>query len=259
MTNHAIYKEYLVFAEELVNQSGLILKKAFKKKIDYEIKGDQSFITSYDLLIEEMFRNEISKKYSNHGILGEEFKSINTESEFVWVLDPIDGTAQFIAGLPVFGTLIGLAWKGKPFIGIIDNPITNERWVGITGQFSRKNGVIIKTSDCNNIKNAYMVCSNPDFMNKDELKKFSKIKKKVNYVQYGGSCHSYGSLASGRVDIAIDSSFAPFDYYANAAIISGAGGILSKWDGDVVDLNWNGGIIASGNIHIHNHLKSLLS
>ena len=259
MNNDIVYKEFLLFAEELVNESGIILKKAFKNKIEYEIKGDQSFITKYDLLIEELFRNRITKKYSNHGILGEEFKSHKTESEFVWVLDPIDGTAQFIAGLPVFGTLIGLAWKGKPLIGIIDNPVTNERWIGITGQYAKKNRKIIKTSDCSNINNAYMVCSSPDFMNKNELKYFSKIKKKVNYVQYGGSCHSYGLLANGRVDVAIDCSLAPFDYFANAAIISGAGGYLSKWDGDDVDLNWVGAIIATGNIDLHNQLISLLN
>ena len=138
MKKDIVYNEFLLFAEELVNESGIILKKAFKNKIEYEIKGDQSFITKYDLLIEELFRNRITKKYSNHGILGEEFKSHKTESEFVWVLDPIDGTAQFIAGLPVFGTLIGLAWKGKPLIGIMkyadkDLPdINNGDLVGFT-------------------------------------------------------------------------------------------------------------------------------
>ena len=117
----------------------------------------QSFITKYDLLIEELFRNRITKKYSNHGILGEEFKSHKTESEFVWVLDPIDGTAQFIAGLPVFGTLIGLAWKEKPLIGIIDNPVTNERWIGITGQYAKKNGKIIIGGDVVQEKNGKLI------------------------------------------------------------------------------------------------------
>jgi len=253
------YDEFLKFAEKMADATGPVLREAFLKRPVIEIKGDASFVTAYDKEIEQILRGMIEAEYPHHGIHGEEFASKNVDAEFVWVLDPIDGTAQFIAGIPVFGTLIGLAWKGRPFLGVIDHPATSDRWVGVSRDFARRNGQPVSTISCSGPETAFVTCSNPDFMSEQELSRFSRIRKIAPYVQYGGSCFAYGLLASGRTNIAIDSCFSPFDFYACAAVISGAGGILSTWEGDEVTLDWTGGILASGNSECHKRTIELLA
>jgi inositol-phosphate phosphatase/L-galactose 1-phosphate phosphatase/histidinol-phosphatase len=177
-----------------------------------------------------------------------EFGNVNANSEFVWVLDPIDGTAAFVAGIPVFGTLIGLARAGRPYLGIIDHPITSDRWTGISGVMAECNGLPIRTRPCANLKSALATCSNPDFMNAEELARFTRLRHLVQYVQYGGSCYAYGVLASGRTDLAIDSGLDAFDVMASIAVLEGAGGSASDWQGNDITLGWVGQIVAAGNV-----------
>jgi histidinol phosphatase-like enzyme (inositol monophosphatase family) len=203
-------------------------------------------VTNTDKAIELRLRELIQDAYPNHGIFGEEFGNVNIDAEFVWVLDPIDGTAAFVAGIPVYGTLIGLAREGRPYVGIIDHPITNDRWAGVAGLMAERNGSPIRTRPCRDLKTALGTCSNPDFMNAGELERFTRLRKQLQYVQYGGSCYAYGVLASGRTDLAIDSGLDAFDVIASLAIIEGAGGSASDWHGKKIALGWSGQIIAAG-------------
>lgn len=253
------YTEFLQFAEKMADASGETLRHAFLSRPIVETKEDSSFVTEFDKAVEETLREMIATEYPEHGIHGEEFVSSNLDAEFVWVLDPIDGTAQFIAGIPVFGTLIGLAWKGRPYLGVIDHPATHDRWVGVSETFARRNGNPISSSRCAGPETAFVTCSNPDYMTEEELLRFARIRNVAPYVQYGGSCFAYGLLAEGRTDIAIDSWFAPYDFYASAAVISGAGGILSDWEGKDVTLDWTGGILASGNRACHQRAIEVLA
>jgi histidinol phosphatase-like enzyme (inositol monophosphatase family) len=223
-----------------------MLRAAANEKPEIDVKPDASFVTNTDKAIETMMRDMIVAEYPEHGILGEEFESTNLDAEFVWVLDPIDGTAPFIAGIPVYGTLIGLAWKGKPFIGVIDHPATNDRWTGVSHLFAKHNGQAVAARKCASLTDAFVTCSNPDFMSESELARFTKLRKQVPYVQYGGSCFSYGLLASGRIDITIDSGYEPFDVYACAAVIQGAGGHMTDWNGAEISLDWSGKVICAG-------------
>ncbi len=240
------HSEFLAFAERMADASGKMLRAAADIKPEIDVKPDASFVTNTDKAIELMMRDMIVKTYPDHGILGEEFESTNLDAEFVWVLDPIDGTAPFIAGIPVYGTLIGLAWQGKPFIGVIDHPATKDRWTGVSHLFAKRNGQPVSTRTCNDLSNAFVTCSSPDFMSDEELARFSKLRGQVPYVQYGGSCFVYGLLASGRTDLAIDSGLEPFDVYACAAVIQGAGGFMSDWDGNDISLDWAGRVLSAG-------------
>jgi histidinol phosphatase-like enzyme (inositol monophosphatase family) len=253
------YAKFLKFAESMADVTGPMLGQAFLKRPAIEIKGDASFVTAHDKEIERVLREMIADEYPDHGIHGEEFESENIDAEFVWVLDPIDGTAQFIAGIPVFGTLIALAWNGRPFLGVINHPATSDRWVGVVDSFATRNNQPASTISCSGPESAYVTCSNPDFMTVQELDRFARLREVAAYVQYGGSCFAYGLLASGRTNIAIDSCFSPFDFFACAAVISGAGGILSNWEGEGVTLDWNGGILASGNVGCHHKTIELLA
>lgn len=244
--NAAPHTELLTFAHRLADASGDMLRAAAMQPPDVGLKADSSFVTNTDKAIEVRLRDMIQKAYPGHGIFGEEFGNVNTDAEFVWVLDPIDGTAAFVAGIPVYGTLIGLAREGRPYAGIIDHPITNDRWAGVAGLMAERNGSPIRTRPCRDLKTALATCSNPDFMNEGELERFTRLRKQLQYVQYGGSCYAYGVLASGRTDLAIDSGLDAFDVIASIAIIEGAGGTASDWRGNGIALGWSGQIVAAG-------------
>lgn len=252
------YEKFLNFAEKMADRSRTMLLAASERAPDVEIKQDKSFVTATDKAVEVALRQMIQETYPDHGILGEEFENTNTDAEFVWVLDPIDGTAAFVAGIPVYGSLIGLAWNGAPFLGVIEHPMTSDRWVGVAGTLARFNGNPIRTRSCGSMDVAYATCSNRDFMSDAEQVKFDRVRRQVQYVQYGGSCYSYGLLASGRVDLALDGGLDAFDIYAPAAVITGAGGFVSDWNGADLSFDMKGNVLAAGDRARLDEVLSLL-
>lgn len=252
------HQEFLTFAQTLADHSRSMLLAAVATRPNVEIKQDNSFVTDTDRAIEVALRKLISETYPNHGIFGEEFENQNTDAEFVWVLDPIDGTAPYIAGIPVYGSLIALAWKGKPFIGVIDHPQTSDRWIGVVNSFAELNGKKIQVRSCQSLSLAFATCSNPDFMTEEQKKRFDRVRDRTQYMQYGGACFSYGVLATGRTDIAIDGSLKVFDVFAPAAVISGAGGVFTDWSGRGLTFAMDGTIIAAGDKSRHEEALTIL-
>jgi histidinol phosphatase-like enzyme (inositol monophosphatase family) len=250
-SEHVNSDELIAFAELLADEARAILAEANASPADIQYKADDSPVTDLDRRIEARLRALIDDRYPEHGILGEELGSRDLDAELVWVLDPIDGTAPFIAGIPVYGTLIGLARRGQPFIGVIDHPATDDRWVGLAGSFARHNGAAVHTRCCERLADAFVTNSNPDFFSSDEMSAFTALKSRVRYVQYGGSCYAYAMLASGRTDIGLDANFDTFDVFAPAAVIQGAGGIVTDWSGKSIDLEWQGQILAAGDPRMH--------
>jgi len=246
MSDLPAHDEFLNLAEKLADKSRAMLLEARKAPPQVEIKADASYVTSTDKAVETALREMIMQRFPAHGILGEEFESLNTDAEFVWVLDPIDGTAPFIAGIPVYGTLIGLAWNGRPFLGVIDHPATADRWTGVSGRFASRNGTPVRVRLCDELEDAFVTCSNADFMTPADQARFARIRQRARYVQYGGSCYAYGVLASGRTDLAIDGGLGPFDVYACAAVIEGAGGHFTDWQGNALSFDMAGTVIAAG-------------
>jgi histidinol phosphatase-like enzyme (inositol monophosphatase family) len=250
--------ELLVFAHALADAGREILLPAASRLPQVEIKADLSPVTETDLAIEARLREMIAQRYPGHGILGEEYGAEGTNAAFVWVLDPIDGTAPFIAGLPVYGTLIGLAHEGRPLIGIIDHPATDDRWAGVAGRGAALNGAAIATRACGGLETAFMTNSNPDFLNPEERSSFDRLRQRVRYTQYGGSCYAYGLLASGRTDLALDSGMEIFDILAPAAVIEGAGGRVTDWQGRPIHLGWQGAVVAAGDSALHDTALAVL-
>ncbi|MCK5362113.1 MAG: inositol monophosphatase family protein [Gammaproteobacteria bacterium] len=257
-SDHVNSDDLIAFAESLADEARAILDAANASPTDIQYKADDSPVTDLDRRIEARMRALIDDRYPQHGILGEELGNRDLDAELVWVLDPIDGTAPFIAGIPVYGTLIGLARRGRPFIGVIDHPATDDRWVGVAGSYARHNGKAVHTRRCERLADAFVTNSNPDFFSSDEMSAFTGLKSRVRYMQYGGSCYAYAMLASGRTDIGLDANFDPFDVFAPAAVIEGAGGIVSDWSGKGIDLQWQGRILAAGDPRMHAQALSAL-
>ena len=253
------YDEFVNFANLLADESAQIIGKYFRKKINIENKKDDSPVTIADQNTELKIRELISKKYPSHGILGEEYENIKLKSEFVWVIDPIDGTRSFIAGHKDFGTLIALLHNNKPILGIINCPAHQERWVGIKNEQTRLNNQIIKTSSVKNIEDAYLFTSGIYF-NEPILKKgYRLIRDKSKYFRLGGDCYMYGMLASGLIDIVIEDTLKTHDYMALVNVIEGSGGVITDKFGNEISIDSQGSVVASANQELHSKLISLIN
>ncbi len=253
-------KEIIDFSHHLANLSQEIAVKYFRKENSEAEKEDQSPVTKADKEIEEILRQEINKKFKNHGIIGEEYGIENENSEFKWVLDPIDGTSSFIIGRPTFGTLISLIHKKKSVLGIVNQPILKERWLGIDDESEQSgawfNGAKIKTRNCTEISDAIISTTSPFFFDESEKKKFLELCKNAKYqkyggVIYGGDCYSYALLASGFVDIIVEPNLQIYDYAALIPIIKMAGGEIGDYENGELNLRSNVKLLACANKELY--------
>lgn len=258
MTQTSVPEEFVAFAHGLADEAGRILLPACASRPGIEIKPDRSYVTAIDKQIEANLRNLIAARYPGHGIHGEEHGAERLDADHVWVLDPIDGTAPFIAGVPVFGTLIALLSKGVPILGIIDHPVTRDRWFGAVGRPTTRNGEICRTRSCPSIAEALMSASNPDFFNESERPAFEALRARTQWRIYGGSCFSYGLMASGRTDVAIDTGFSIHDYAPYKPILEGAGGVVTDWEGNPITIRTGRRILAAGDPARHRDALALV-
>ncbi len=247
------------FAERLADTSREILRSAAAERPRAEVKDDSSPVTAVDRAVEDRLRDMIAREYPDHGIVGEERGVTASECEHVWVLDPIDGTLPFLAGIPVFGTLIALLRNGVPVIGVIDMPATAERWLGCAGRPTTRNGEAIRARPCAELSTALISTSNPDFYGGAELQMFERLKAAVRWTVYGGSCLAYAQIASGRIDLGVDAGLDPVDYCALVPVIEGAGGVITDWQGADLGLGSGSRILAAGDPHAHAQALELLA
>jgi myo-inositol-1(or 4)-monophosphatase len=224
--------ELKIFAHRLALESASIIQPYFRNELNIDVKLDNSPVTIADKKAEEVMRELIFKEFPTHGIIGEEFGSFNPDSEFVWVLDPIDGTKSFISGAMSFGTLIALLKNGKPIIGVINHPILNEYLVG-DNESCELNGKIVKVRQCINISRAVLLTTDhlkiAKFQNPDG---FNKLINKVQMYRNWGDCYGYYLVATGFADIMIDPIMNSWDSLALIPIINGAGGVISDYQGN---------------------------
>lgn len=250
--------EWLTFARELADEARALLGPAAAVRPEVEVKADKSFVTALDAQIERRLRECIARRYPHHGILGEEEGAHALEAEQVWILDPIDGTAPFVAGVPVFGTLISLAVDRVPVIGVMDFPVTAQRWEGVAGRASTLNGAQVRTRACTDLGRAILSSSNPDFFSDAERPALDVLRQRTAWRIYGGCCMSYGLLASGRTDLALDTGFKVYDYAAFRPVLEGAGGIITDWQGQPVTLDSGAQVLAAGDAVRHREALALV-
>jgi inositol-phosphate phosphatase/L-galactose 1-phosphate phosphatase/histidinol-phosphatase len=196
-------------------------------------------------------RSLIEQRFPNHGILGEEFGRVRDDAEFVWTLDPIDGTKSFISGVPLFGTLIALTRASRPILGIIDQPISRERWVGMAGRATTLNGAAIRCRACAGLPVATLFATTPDMFKDGDAAAFARVSAAVKLTRFGADCYAYGLLAAGFVDLVLEASLKPYDFCAMVPIVEGAGGVATDWQGAALGLASDGRILVAGDRHAH--------
>jgi len=250
---------FVELANALADAARPIAARYFRTQVAIDDKTDNSPVTIADREAETAMRDLLTRHVPEHGVFGEEHGAVRTDAEYVWVLDPIDGTKAFITGLPIFGTLVALLHRGKPVLGIIDQPILKERWLGVDGERSTFNGQPISVRACPSLDRAYMYSTAPIMFPGAYEAPHEKLTKKVKLFRWGGDCYAYGLLASGHVALAVEASLKLYDFSALVPVIKGAGGLITDWRGGELDMNSDGSVLAAGDPAVHRSAMGILA
>ena len=250
---------FLSLATELADAAGAAIRPYFRTPLQIDDKPDLTPVTAADRAAEEAMRELIERRFPEHGIFGEEFGPVRSEAEFVWILDPIDGTKSFISGVPLFGTLIALNQRGRPILGIIDQPISRERWVGAAGRPTMLNGVAIAVRPCRDLAAATLFATSPDMFTGKDAQAFARLAAAVKLVRFGADCYAYGLAAAGFIDLVAEAQLKPYDFCSMVPIVEGAGGVITDWRGAALDLAADGHALVAGDGAVHRAALALLA
>jgi len=247
----------VAFADELADVARAIARNAFISGASFTSKGDGSPVTEVDETIERELRERVEARYPDHGILGEEYGCVGDDREFIWVIDPIDGTKAFAAGLPNFGTLIALCRGTTPVLGLIELPVSQHRCIGAQGMPTTFNGEPVRTRARQSLNRCVMSAAGSEFYRDTAPRAgFERLRSEVQWSVYGGGCVGYSSLVRGYVDICLEgSNLSTHDYCAYVPVIEGAGGRITDWQGNSLRLVTDSsaraaGVLAAGNEHL---------
>jgi len=255
--------DFAAFIGRLATSSGDTILPFFRTSLTIDNKQpgrDFDPVTEADRAGEAVMRRLIKASFPQHGIVGEEFGNEREDADYVWVLDPIDGTKSFIAGFPVWGTLIALLHKGTPVYGMMHQPFIGERFTGDNGSASYKGPSgerRLNVRRCAALKDATLFTTSPLLMNDADRATFERVQAVTRLTRFGGDCYAYCMLAAGQLDLVIETELKPYDIAALIPIITGAGGIVTTWDGQPAQ---NGGrIIAAGDKRVHEAAMKILN
>jgi myo-inositol-1(or 4)-monophosphatase len=246
--------DFAAFVDELATVSGETILPFFRTALSITDKGRGNFdpVTAADHAAETVMRTLIHRTFPGHGIIGEEFGAERADAEYVWVLDPIDGTKSFIAGMPAWGTLIALLRRGEPVFGMMSQPFTRERFSG-DGEFARYRGPAgertLRVRSCADLQDAVLFTTSPRLMNGADRAAFGRVEEAVKLSRYGGDCYAYCMLAAGHIDLVIETELKPYDVLPLMPLIAGAGGTITSWEGGPPHAG--GRIVAAGDARMH--------
>lgn len=237
----------IALALRLADAAAEVIRPYFRTSTA-ERKDDATPVTLADRAAEEAMRRILAAEAPRDTIIGEEFGATNGSSGRSWVLDPIDGTAGFLAGRPMFGTLIALVVEGWPVLGVIDQPILRERWVGVSGRPTTLNGKAIRTRPCRQLSDATLATTGPHYFDDHDGSHFMGLAGRTDHrrMVMGGDCYNYAMLATGQVDVVCEANLKLHDWAALVPVVEGAGGVMADWNGDPLHAGSDGHVIALG-------------
>jgi histidinol phosphatase-like enzyme (inositol monophosphatase family) len=238
----------IALAHRLADAAGEAIRPHFRALVDTQRKGDATPVTIADREAEEAMRRLLKAEVPRDGVIGEEFGSEEGSSGRTWVLDPIDGTVSFIGGRAIFGTLIALVVDGFPVLGVIDQPILKERWVGASGRPTLLNGREARTRYCRELADAMLATTGPHYFDDHQGQHFMALAAQTDHrrMMMGGDCYNYALLASGHIDVVCEAGLKLHDWAALVPVVEGAGGMMCDWNGDPLHAGSDGHVIALG-------------
>ena len=238
----------IALANRLADAARAAILPLFRTGIGSERKDDRTPVTEADRAAEEAMRRLIKAEFPRDAIHGEEFGAEAGTSGRTWVLDPIDGTTAFMAGRPIFGTLIALVQEGWPVLGVIDQAVLQERWVGATGQATTFNGTAVRTRPCRALADAAIATTGPHYFDDHDGAHFMGLAAKTDHKRMvmGGDCYNYAMLAMGQLDVVCEANLKLHDYAALIPVVEGAGGTMCDWNGEPLHAASSGHVLAIG-------------
>ena len=255
--------DFAAFVDQLAGVAGETILPFFRTALSVSDKGGPGAfdpVTAADHAAETAMRAMIRRQFPDHGIVGEEYGAERAEAEYVWFLDPIDGTKSFICGMPAWGTLIALTRLGVPVFGLMDQPFTRERFSGDGGAAHYRGPAgkrDLRVRPCNSLAEAALFTTSPRLMNGADRQAFGRVEEAALLSRYGGDCYAYCMLAAGHIDLVIETELKPHDVLALVPIITGAGGVVTTWENGPPHAG--GRIIAAGDRRVHAAALALLA
>ena len=263
MTAASCPQAFVTLAGEMAAAAGEVAHRYFRTRLVVQDKPDDTPVTLADREAEARIREIIADRYPDHGVIGEEGGSDRPEAEYVWVLDPIDGTKKFVTGNPLFGTLVALLHEGRPILGLIDMPMLGERWIGAAGRATRfedrQGAREVRVRPCAELAGAVLTATTPHMFGEAEFPAFERVRRAAKMVLYGGDCFAYGTLASGHLDLVVEADMDSYDFMALVPVVEGAGGVITDWSGRPLGLETDGCLAAAGDKRVHEAALELLA
>ena len=249
----------IALAHALADAAGAAIRPFFRARFALEQKADASPVTEADRAAEAAMRAILDAERPRDGIIGEEYGVTRAGAARQWVLDPIDGTRAFVTGRPLFGTLIALMEDGDPVLGVIDQPIARERWVGAAGRVTMFNDTPVETRACVRLAEARFGSTSPAAFGDGDCARYMRVVDVALDAIWGGDCYNYGLVASGHLDGVVETNLKLYDFAALVPVVEGAGGAMRDWVGEPLDADSDGRVIAVGDAHLIAPILDLLS
>jgi histidinol phosphatase-like enzyme (inositol monophosphatase family) len=251
--------DIVALANRLADRAGEVIRPWFRAGLEADDKPDGSPVTRADREAEAAMRALLAEAAPGHGVIGEELGGSVEGAELVWALDPIDGTRAFLAGKPTFTTLIALLHRGRPVLGVIDQPFIGERWVGAAGRPTVLGGAPARVRACASLAGARLSTTGPQYFSDAERAAFEQVARRCAFTSWGGDGYQYGLVASGCLDLVVESGLALHDWAALAPIVEGAGGVVTDWTGRPPGTGGRGDLVVAGDARCHAEALSLLA
>lgn len=256
------------FAAVSAREAGRIGLRWFRHPVAIDMKSDLSPVTEADRAVEADLRARINARWPGHAILGEEYGEEHAagagDDAPMWVIDPIDGTRSFITGWPIWGTLVAFTTGRRPQAGIIHMPALDETWTGIRGGGSWLTGrdgarQPCSTSGCRDLAQARFYTTSPDYFDADEQPVYQAFDAAAGIPRFGGDCYGYALLASGHVDLVLETRLQPYDFLALVPVIEEAGGVITDWQGQALTIDSGEQVVAAATPELHAQALSLIA
>jgi myo-inositol-1(or 4)-monophosphatase len=236
-------------AEAAADVAGAVVRPFFRTGLSVDTKSDRSPVTIADRTAEQAMRAVLTERFPDHGVLGEEFGLDRPDAHLRWVLDPIDGTRAFVSGRPTFGTLIALLNGDTPIVGVIDQPVSGERWIGVAGRSTLFRGHYRGIPGCRRcpaLTEAELSCTSPEMMRGEDQPRWDRLANTVRRNYWGGDCYAHGLLALGQIDVIAEARMKLWDWAALVPVVEGAGGRVTDWSGYKLRPDGDGRVLSVG-------------
>jgi histidinol phosphatase-like enzyme (inositol monophosphatase family) len=250
-----VNEAFLATAHALADEARAVSLRWFRTPLAVESKADHSPVTEADRGVEALLRKRLAERHPEHGVCGEEFGRDRADADFVWYLDPIDGTKSFISGLPLWGTMLALVERGAPVLGLVDIPATGERWSALRGHGAWFDPAGARTrcatSRCRELAQARLALPAPDAFLAAEVDAVRTLAERVALRRYGGDCYAYGLVAGGHLDLVVESGLDDHDFLPMVVLVEEAGGVITDWRGRALTPDSDGDVPAAATPALH--------